>query len=83
MKKNKKKIKALEKLLPKAYRPVSGWRYLLHAILYSVPVIGWLFMIGHAFADRSRHIRNFARGYLFVTLLAVAGVLVANGLNLF
>lgn len=77
MKKNKK-IKAVEHLLPKAYRPVSGWRYFLHALLYSIPVIGWLFMIGHAFADKSRHIRSFARAYTFLTLLAVAGAFAAH-----
>lgn len=77
MKKNKR-IKAAEQLLPKAYRPISGWGYLLHAILYSIPVIGWLFMLAHAFADKSRHIRYFARSYIFLTLLAVAGALAAN-----
>ncbi len=77
MKKNKK-FKTVEQLLPKAYRPISGWNYFLHALLYSVPVIGWIFMIAHAFADKSRHIRCFARAYIFLTLLAAAGVLGAG-----
>ena len=79
MKKNKnKKIKAVEQLLPKAYRPITGWNYLLHAILYSIPVIGWIFMIAHACADKSRHVRRFATAYCFLTLIAVAGVVGAG-----
>lgn len=67
-----KKSKMVEQLLPKAYRPVSGWGYFLHALLYSIPVIGWIFMIAHAFADKSRHIRRFATAYCFLTLIAIA-----------
>ena len=74
----KKQLKEIEKHLPKAYRPITGWGYFLHALLYSIPVIGWLFMIAHTFADKSRHIRRFAGAYLVLTLLAAAGIVGAG-----
>lgn len=73
-----KKSKAVEELLPKAYRPLSPWNYFLHALLYSIPVIGWIFMIAHAFSDKSRHVRSFAGAYCFLTLIALAGAVGAG-----
>ena len=55
-----KNLNAAEQLLPKAYRPLSPWNYFWRAVLYSIPVIGWIFMLTHAFAGKSRHGRAFA-----------------------
>ena len=75
-----KKTKKIDKkntdlLLPKAYRPLSPWNYFGRSILYSIPVIGWIFLLVHAIADKSRHGRSFARSY-FCALLVVAVVAV-------
>lgn len=76
--KKTKKFNAVEELLPMSYRPLSPWSYFWRAVLYSIPVVGWTFMVVHAFTSKSRHGRCFATGYIFLTLLALAGVLVAG-----
>ncbi len=73
--KKSKNINVAEQLLPKSYRPLSPWNYFWRAVLYSIPVIGWIFMLVHAIAGKSRHGRCFAGAYIFLTLLAlIAGV---------
>lgn len=74
----KKNLNTAEQLLPKSYRPLSPWNYFGRAILYSIPVIGWIFMVAHAFVSKSRHGRSFASAYIFLTLLAVAGIIGAG-----
>lgn len=71
MKRNKK-INVAEQLLPNSYKPLSPWNYFWRAVLYSIPVIGWIFMVFHAIAGKSRHGRCFAGGYILLTLLAIA-----------
>ena len=73
-----KNFKTAEKLLPPSYRPLSPWNYFWRSVLYSIPVIGWIFMLVHAFASKSRHGRSFAGAYIFLTLLALAGILGAG-----
>ena len=68
----KKQKNVAEQLLPKSYRPLSPWNYFWRAVLYSIPVIGWIFMICNAISGKSRHGRSFAGAYIFLTLLAVA-----------
>ena len=34
--------------LPEAYRPLSPWTYFGLGILYSLPLVGWIFLIVHA-----------------------------------
>jgi len=74
MKKEKKvKVnkKATDKLLPKAYRPLSGWGYFWRAVLFNIPVIGWICLLITAIAGKSRHGRSFARSYFCGLLLAI------------
>jgi hypothetical protein len=71
MKKNKN-LNAIEQLLPPSYRPISAWNYFWRSVLYCIPVIGWIFMIVHAVADKNRNGRGFARSFLlFIALLIV------------
>ena len=67
-----KKFNVAEQLLPKSYKPLSPWNYFWRAVLYSIPVIGWIFMFCHAIAGKSRHGRCFASAYIFLTLFAIA-----------
>ena len=72
----KKKIntKATDMLLPKAYRPLSAWSYFWRSVLYAIPVIGWIFLLVHVFACKSRHGRSYARFHLLVAILAIITV---------
>lgn len=73
-----KNYKTAEQLLPKSYRPLSPWNYFWRSVLYSIPVIGWIFMLAHAIAGKSRHGRCYASAYTFLTLLVIAGVVGAG-----
>lgn len=66
-------------VIPAAYKPISAWGYFGYRILYSIPLIGWIFLFIHAFGASNVNVRRHARSY-FCTLLLVlvlVGVLVA------
>ncbi len=70
--------KEFERLLPRSYKPVSAWGYFWRKVLYSIPVLGWVFLIIHALAAQNRHTRSFARSYFCALLLgAIIAVVVA------
>ena len=70
--------KEFEKLLPRSYKPISGWGYFWRKVLYAIPVLGWIFLIIHAVAAQNRHTRSFARSYFCGLLLfAIIAVIVA------
>lgn len=67
----RKQLKAIEKQLPKSYRPISGWGYFWRNVFYNIPVIGWLFLLINAIGSKNRNGRNFARSYFCGLLIAV------------
>ena len=84
----RKQLKAIEKHLPKSYRPISGWGYFWLTVLYAIPVLGWLFLLFNAIGAKNRNGRNFARSYfcaLLIALIAAAVVFVLDlaGLGVF
>lgn len=69
----RKQLKQIEKHLPKSYRPISGWGYFWRAVLYAIPVIGWIFLLVNALGSKNRNGRNFARAYFCALLIALIG----------
>ena len=67
--------------LPEAYRPLSPWTYFGLGILYSLPVVGWIFLIVHAISSMNINRRNYARSYFCAYVLAIVliAVLAATG----
>ena len=67
--------------LPEAYRPLSPWTYFGLGILYSLPVVGWIFLIVHAIGSANLNRRNYARSYFCAYVLAIVliAVLAATG----
>ena len=79
--------KASDMLLPKSYRPLSPWNYFWRSVLYTIPVIGWIFLLVHVFASKSRHGRSYARFHLLVAIVAAivvaaAGYILGSGVAL-
>ncbi len=76
----RKQIRNIEKQLPKSYRPISGWGYFWRTVLYSIPVIGWIFLLFNAIGAKNRNVRYFARApfcaLLLVLILCVVAVVV-------
>ena len=63
--------------LPEQYRPLSPWAYFGLSILFSIPVVGFVFLIVFSFSSGNINRRNFARSYWCALILAVVVVIVA------
>ena len=46
---------------PEQYRPLSPWAYFGYSLLFSIPVIGLIFLLIYSFDDSRINHRNFAR----------------------
>jgi hypothetical protein len=72
------------------YRPLSPWAYFGYNLLFSVPVVGFVFLIIFSFNNKNINRRNYARsffcGYLLFLVIITAVVLLnvfVLGLNLY
>ena len=60
-----------------AYAPLSPWAYFGLQILFSVPVVGFIFLIVFSFSGGNINRRNFARSYWCVYVIIAAIALIA------
>ena len=73
--------------LPAQYKPLGAWAYFGLQLLFSIPVVGFVFLIVFSFSGANINRRNFARSYwckLLISLiifLLVVIVLAATGLG--
>ncbi len=61
--------------VPAEYRPISAWGYVGYSLLYSIPVIGLIFLLVHTFSNKKINRRNYARSYwcwIIIMLIIVA-----------
>ena len=65
--------------LPDQYRPLSPWAYFGYTILFSIPVVGFVFLVIFAFSKKNINRRNYARsyfcGYILALILVIVGAL--------
>lgn len=69
--------------IPEKYRPISMWGYFGYQILFSIPVIGFIFLVVYALGGtKNVNKKNFARSYFcfLVIFVVIMAVLVATGL---
>lgn len=62
--------------IPEEYKPISMWGYFGYEILFSIPVIGLIFLIVEAVASRNKNVRNFARSYFCFLIIIVIAIIV-------
>lgn len=65
--------------IPEENSPLSPWSYFGLQILYSVPLVGFIFLIIFSFNGSNINRRNFTRSYwcgLLIVAIAVASVLI-------
>ena len=82
----RKQLQEIEKHLPKAYKPLSGWGYFLRAILYSIPVIGWIVAWCKAAGAKNRNVSNYARmfgTFAVLTIIAIVALVALHFTNVF
>lgn len=71
--------------LPDKYRPMGAWSYLGYNILYSIPVIGFIFLVVFALSDSNISRRSHARSYfcgLLISLIFIGifvGIVISLG----
>lgn len=76
--------------LPPELRPLSPWTYFGLDILYTIPLIGFIFLGCHALGSANVNKRNFARSFfcvyvvvfVLILMLALSGALTGLGLSL-
>lgn len=58
------------------FRPLSPWAYFGYTILFSIPIVGFVFLIIYSVNDSNINRRNFARSYWCVFVIAVIAVVI-------
>ncbi len=63
------------------FKPLGAWAYFGLTILFSIPIIGTIFLIVFSFSDANINRRNFARSYfiMLVISLILLGIMIATG----
>ena len=63
--------------IPAEYKPISAWNYFWYEILFSLPIIGLVFLIVYSFNDSNINRRNFARSFFCALAIGlILGVIV-------
>lgn len=69
--------------IPEKYRPISMWGYFGLEILFSIPVVGFIFLIVYALGGtKNVNKKNYARSYFcfVIIFVIIMAILVATGL---
>ena len=66
--------------LPTKFKPLSPWSYFGLAILYTIPVVGLVFLLIHTFSEKNINRRNFARSYWCWIVLLLIFLAISIGL---
>ena len=70
--------------LPRRRQKLIGpWGYVGYLLLFSIPVVGFIFAIVFACSSHNRNRRNFARGWLLTLLLLVIVIAALGALAYF
>lgn len=59
------------KSVPAEYTPISMWGYFGYEILFSIPIIGWIFIIIFALSASNQNLKNFARSYFCLLIIQI------------
>lgn len=66
--------------IPEKFYPLSPWEYFGLTILYSIPVVGFVFLIVFSFSSNINK-KNFTRSYwcIYILVAIIIGVMIALG----
>ena len=70
--------------IPAEYTPISMWGYFGYELLFSIPIVGFIFLCIYAFGGTAnKNLKNFARSYfcLFIVVLALVITLLVLGVG--
>ena len=63
-------------MMPDKYKPISPFGYIGYQILFSIPVLGFIFLIIFSISGGNINRRNFARSYFCVYILIIILVII-------
>lgn len=73
--------------IPNEYKPISAWGYFGYNILFSIPIIGFIFLIVFSFDSSNINRRNYARSffiiYLLIAIVFLISILFFGGIGIF
>ena len=58
------------KNIPSEYKPLSMWAYFGYEILFSIPVLGFFYLVDKALHAKNINLKNFARSYFCLIIIA-------------
>ena len=71
-----------QELLPEKYKPMGAWGYFWLSILFSVPVVGFVFLIIFSISDGNISRRSFARShwcsFILVAVVFIIVLIIAS-----
>ncbi|HAQ29164.1 MAG TPA: hypothetical protein DCQ76_05480 [Ruminococcaceae bacterium] len=69
---------------PDVFKPLSPWAYFGLSILFSLPVVGFIFLIIFSVSDANVNRRNFARSYwcVYIIIAVAAVIMIASGVTI-
>lgn len=65
------------------YTPIKPFGYFFLQILYSIPVIGFIFLLIHAIGHENINRKNFARSYFcgLILVVIITIIVIATGVG--
>lgn len=57
--------------VPAEFQPISMWGYFGYSILFSIPFVGFIFILIFSFGSKNVNKRNFARSNFCVLILVL------------
>ena len=73
-----------QKNIPDEYKPISMWGYFGYEILFSIPIIGFIFILVFSFGGTNNiNLRNFARSYFCLFIIAMILLIIVGFFALF
>lgn len=64
--------------IPAEYQPISMWGYFGYQLLFSIPVIGWIFVVIFALTASNRNLRNFARSQFCLWIIWIVVIVISS-----
>lgn len=67
-----KRAEITEDDLPPHLKPIGAWKYFAYQLLFSIPIVGFVFLIVFSCSSANINRRNFARSYWCALVVAAA-----------
>ena len=62
-------VNSVEPTIPSKYKPLSAWAYVGYNLLFTIPIVGFIFLLIFSFSDENINRRNYARSFFCSILL--------------